>query len=397
MNSVIRGQLDTTVNNLSKQADSAYDALRQKVPLQTRGDAANVLDFLSKRADDLDGAENLSSLEKMVRNKLTPKPITDEAGNVIGTRQPTYALIDDVRRDVGAASRQSGPFADADTGLAKKLYELIDTDQFSIAQAVGQGESYRLAKSLVNMRKGFEDDMVALFGKQLDQSLVGKLESATMSLSKGDAEKLSKILTAIPKDSRQMVVASALNTAFGKATQNGKLNFNTYAKWYEGLLQNKQAYAALMTNLPQSARKQLSDLYRVSSNASKATRERITTGRIQAVQQELQGADNLLANIYGVAKRAAIGLPIEAATTAVGLPGAGIASGITAALTKGKPNTLKAADELLASPEFQKLVIESSNPSNKALRATAKSRSFKKFADAVKIPHCGIPAANHRS
>jgi ABC-type Fe3+ transport system substrate-binding protein len=94
----------------------------------------------------------------------------------------------------------------------------------------------------------------------------------------------------------------------------------------------------------------------------------------------------LLANIYGVAKRAAIGLPIEAATTAVGLPGAGIASGITAALTKGKPNTLKAADELLASPEFQKLVIESSNPSNKALRATAKSRSFKKFADAVKIP-----------
>jgi hypothetical protein len=386
LNSVIRGQLDTTVNNLSKQADSAYDALRQKVPLQTRGDAANVLDFLSKRADDLDGAENLSSLEKMVRNKLTPKPITDEAGNVIGIRQPTYALIDDVRRDVGAASRQSGPFADADTGLAKKLYELIDTDQFSIAQAVGQGESYRLAKSLVNMRKGFEDDMVALFGKQLDQSLVGKLESATMSLSKGDAEKLSKILTAIPKDSRQMVVASALNTAFGKATQNGKLNFNTYAKWYEGLLQNKQAYAALMTNLPQSARKQLSDLYRVSSNASKATRERITTGRIQAVQQELQGADNLLANIYGVAKRAAIGLPIEAATTAVGLPGAGIASGITAALTKGKPNTLKAADELLASPEFQKLVIESSNPSNKALRATAKSRSFKKFADSVKIP-----------
>ena len=358
LNQAVRSQLDQTVTNLSNQADDAYKALRKQIPSQTRGEATNVLEFVQRRADDLDGAENLSALEKMVRSKLTPKPIKDEAGNVIGTRAPTYALIDDVRRDVGAAARQAGPFADADTGLAKQLYRLIDDDQFALAQGAGQGESYRLAKSLVQMRKGFEDDMVSLFGRQLDQSLVGKLESATMSLSKGDADKLAKILTAIPKDMRQMVTASALNTAFGKATQNGALNFNTYAKWYEGLLANKQAYAALMANLPQPARKQLSDLYRVASNVSKATRERITTGRIQAVQQELQGADNLLTNIYGIAKRAAVGLPIEAATSAVGLPGAGIASGLAAALTKTKPGALKAADELIkARGELMKLEI----------------------------------------
>lgn len=390
LNQAVRGQLDSTVTTLSKQADDAYKALRTKIPSQTRGEATNVLNFVERRAADLDGAENLSALEKMVRSKLTPKPIKDDAGNVIGMRPPTYALIDDVRRDVGAAARQAGPFADADTGLAKQLYRLIDDDQFALAQGAGQGESYRLAKSLVQMRKGFEDDMVSLFGRQLDQSLVGKLESATMSLSKGDADKLAKILTAIPKEMRQTVTASALNTAFGKATQNGALNFNTYAKWYEGLLANKQAYAALMANLPQPSRKQLSDLYRVASNVSKATRERITTGRIQAVQQELQGADNLLSNIYGLAKRAAVGLPIEAATTSVGLPGAGIASGLTAALTKGKPNALKAADELISSPEFQRLAVETvstgNNPSRATVKAVLMSQSFRKFADEVKLP-----------
>lgn len=390
LNQAVRTQLDQTVTNLANQADDAYKALRTQIPSQTRGEATNVLEFVQRRADDLDGAENLSALEKMVRSKLTPKPIKDEAGNVIGTRAPTYALIDDVRRDVGAAARQAGPFADADTGLAKQLYRLIDDDQFALAQGAGQGESYRLAKSLVQMRKGFEDDMVSLFGRQLDQSLLGKLESATMSLTKGDADKLAKILTAIPKDMRQMVTASALNTAFGKATQNGALNFNTYAKWYEGLLANKQAYAALMANLPQPARKQLSDLYRVASNVSKATRERITTGRIQAVQQELQGADNLLTNIYGVAKRAAVGLPIEAATTAIGLPGAGIASGLAAALTKTKPGALKAADELISSPEFQRLAVETVSTGNQPSKATVKavlmSQSFQKFADAVKLP-----------
>ena len=390
MNQAVRTNLSQTVANLERRANTAYDDLRQNIPAQTRGPADNVLAFVEQRALDLDGPKNLSPLEKAVRSKLSPKEIKDADGNVIGMRQPTYALIDDVRRDIGAAARQQGAFKDADTGLAKRLYALIDDDQFALAEAAGRGEQYRLAKSLVSMRKGIEDDMISLFGRELDQSLVTKLSTATTALSKGDADKLIKVLQAIPEDMRQMVAASALNTAFGKATQNGALNFNTYANWYEGLLQNKQAYAALMNNLPQPARKALSDLYRVSNNVRKATRERITTGRIQAVQQELQGADTLLSNVFNVAKRAAIGIPAEAATTAVGLPGAGIASGLTAALTKGvKPEVLKAADELISSPEFQRLAVEGAtktNPSQSTIRSVALSAAFRRFADAAKMP-----------
>lgn len=390
MNQAVRTNLSQTVANLERRANTAYDDLRQNIPAQTRGPADNVLAFVEQRALDLDGPKNLSPLEKAVRSKLSPKEIKDADGNVIGMRQPTYALIDDVRRDIGAAARQQGAFKDADTGLAKRLYALIDDDQFALAEAAGRGEQYRLAKSLVSMRKGIEDDMISLFGRELDQSLVTKLSTATTALSKGDADKLVKVLQAIPEDMRQMVAASALNTAFGKATQNGALNFNTYANWYEGLLQNKQAYAALMNNLPQPARKALSDLYRVSNNVRKATRERITTGRIQAVQQELQGTDSLLSNVFNVAKRAAIGIPAEAATTAVGLPGAGIASGLTAALSKGvKPEVLKAADELIASPEFQRLAVEGAtktNPSQATIRSVALSAAFRRFADAAKMP-----------
>jgi len=389
MNQVVRTQLGQTVKNLKDQADDAYTQLRTDIPAKTRGPADNVLNFVRQRADELGDPDYLSALEKDILRKLTPKNIKDDTGKVIGKSQPTYTLIDDVRKDAGAASRQQGPFADADTGLAKKLYDLIDDDQFNLAETVGRGEQYRLAKSLVKMRKGFEDDMVSLFGKQLDQSLVTKLSTATTALSKGDGEKLVNILTAIPKDMRQMVAASALNTAFGKATQTGTLNFNTYANWYKGLLENKQAYAALMNNLPQPARKSLSDLYRVADNVRKASRERITTGRIQAVQQELQGADSLLGSVFMVAKRAAIGLPIEAATTAVGLPGAGIASGLTAALSKGvKPQVIKAADELIASPEFQRLAIEGANkiPSQATVRAVARSAAFQRFAEAAKMP-----------
>jgi hypothetical protein len=356
LNQSVKNQLSDTVKTLDLSANKAYTDLRTAIPLSTRGEANDVLTFINQRGRDLDGNQNLSSLEKNILRKLTPKPQIDADGVVTGVKNPTYALIDDVRRDIGAAARQSGKFKDADTGLAKQLYKLIDNDQLKLAENAGFGDQYLLAKSLVSVRKGFEDDMVALFGKQLDQSLVSKLSDATMSLTKGDSEKLVKILKAIPDDMRQSVAASALNTAFGKATQNGQLNFNTYANFYEGLLQNKQGYAALMNNLPQASRKALSDLYRVANGVRNATRERITTGRIQAIQQDLQGVDTLASNLFGLAKRAAFGLPLEAASTLVGLPGAGLASGIASALTKGKPDIAKKADELLSSPAFQNLV-----------------------------------------
>lgn len=356
LNQSVKNQLSDTVKTLDISADKAYTDLRTAIPLRTRGEANEVLTFINQRGRDLDGNQNLSSLEKNVLRKLTPKIELDENGVVTGVKNPTYALIDDVRKDIGAAARQSGKFKDADTGLAKQLYKLIDNDQLKLADNAGFGDQYLLAKSLVSVRKGFEDDMVALFGKQLDQSLVSKLSDATMSLTKGDSEKLVKVLKAIPEDMRQTVAASALNTAFGKATQNGQLNFNTYANFYEGLLQNKQGYAALMNNLPQSSRKALSDLYRVSNGVRNATRERITTGRIQSIQKDLQGVDTLASNLFGIAKRAAFGLPLEAASTAVGLPGAGLASGIASALTKGKPDIAKKADELLNSPAFKNLV-----------------------------------------
>jgi hypothetical protein len=356
LNQSVKNQLSETVTTLDLNANKAYTDLRKNIPLSTRGEANDVLTFINQRGRDLDGNQNLSSLEKNVLRKLTPKLELDENGVVTGVKNPTYALIDDVRKDIGAAARQSGKFKDADTGLAKQLYKLIDNDQLKLADNAGFGDQYLLAKSLVAVRKGFEDDMAALFGKQLDQSLVSKLSDATMSLTKGDSEKLVKVLKAIPEDMRQTVAASALNTAFGKATQNGQLNFNTYANFYEGLLQNKQGYAALMNNLPQSSRKALSDLYRVSNGVRNATRERITTGRIQSIQKDLQGVDTLASNLFGIAKRAAFGLPLEAASTAVGLPGAGLASGIASALTKGKPDIAKKADELLNSPAFKNLV-----------------------------------------
>lgn len=398
----VKKQMQATQQRLEGDANVLYDKIRKEIPQDAPAPAENVLAFISKRADDLGGKENLSPMEKKLLNRLSPKPTTkieqavadpEQAGLLLGGRvrpaqqrvevikQPTYTLLDDARKDVGAAARMSGPFKDADTGLAKKLYELITEDQAKVVGSHGATELFNTARAAVATRKGLEDDLVSLFGKALDGSIVGDLSGAVRSVSQGDTARLVRLLKAVPDNQRQMVMASGLSSAFRSAGTKGPISFTQYAKWYEGLLRNKQAYTAVMSNLPGPARKQLSDLYRVSQGISAASRERITTGRIQAFTEQFKGADNLVDRIYAVARKSAVGATAGTAAGAVFGPGVGAA--VASALTGGaKTQAIKAADALLASPEFAQMVKAGGKETVKAKRL-ANSAPFKRFAAAV--------------
>lgn len=384
----IKQDLQATQQQLEQQANKLYGQLRDMIPAKAEAPAPTILKFIEQRAEDLGGKQNLSSVERMIQAKLSPKPITDAEGAIIGYKQPSYALLDDVRRDLTAARiKAQGPFKDADSGLIKRLEGQLKVDQRAVVEQHGATSVFDAAQKAVAVRKGLEDDLVSLFGKNIDGSIVGNLSGAVKSLPSGDTSKFINLIKLIPENMRQETVASGLATAFGKNARNGSINFTSYAKWYEGLLKNKQAYAALMSNLPPAARKQLSDLYRVSKGISQASKERITTGRIQAVTDELKGADSLLANIYGLAKRSVAGAAVEAVTTPLGMPGAGISASIASALTKGKPSALKAADALISSPEFSEAVKQAAKGETKqAALKLAYSKQFTKFVRAVGNP-----------
>lgn len=378
LSSTVKARMQATQSALEAQANDLYDKVRKAIPPKAEAPATNTVAFIRQRADELGGATNLSAMEKKLLSRLSPVEGAE------GARQPTYALLDDMRRDVGAAARMAGPFKDADTGLAKKLYSLITDDQAAVVGSHGATELFNAAKASVAVRKGLEDDLISLFGKQLDRSLVVDLSGAVRALPQGDASKLVRLVASVPPDLKQQVVASGVASAFRTAATRGPINFTTYAKWYEGLLRNKQAYAAVMSNLPPSARKQLSDLYRVSKGISAASRERITTGRIQAVAEEFKGPDNLAARLYDTAKRSAVGA--AAGTTAGAVMGPGVGAAVASALTRGaKPNAIKAADALIASPEFAQLARRGGNEAAK-VRRFAYSQPFTRYVRAVGSP-----------
>lgn len=428
LSSSVRTRMEATQKELSDVADDLYSKVRAAVPADTPAPATNVLDFIEKRAQELGGKQNLSPMEKRILSKLsprtksgTPQPAGDQAAPELGevvtpsqlraardqseqvgvmvgqgakppaaaprqfVTQPTYTLLDDVRKDLGSAARASGPFKDADTGLAKKLYGLLSDDQAAAIGESGAGKIYDAARQSVATRKSLEDDMASIFGKQMDRSMAPVLSGAVKKLGTGDTSSFLKLMEAVPKDMRPQVAASGLSSFFQRTTRGGEMDFAGYSRWFDGLQRNKQAYNAVMNNLPPQTVRQLSDLARVSRGVAMAKGEFITTGK--AINPKvLEAADSMTKRVYEeVARRGVPGLLAEVAGTASGAPG--LASALMSATMKSKPSIAQAADKLITSSEFTQAVRSQGTPAAaSAARSLAYSKPFTKFVRAMGSP-----------
>lgn len=393
LSDAVKAEMKSQAAALKSKSDALYGEIAQALPSNTRVRADNTLAFIKGRIKEMNGVENLTPIEKELLSKLTPQRIPSKSGKSVKEIHPTYALVDELRKDVGEIAGGPGIVPDRSTRIAKQLRDVISQDQEVAAQAAGVADKWAQAKHAVHLRKGLEDDLVSLFGKDIDQSLVTKLMTSTTGLSKGDADRFANIVKAVPVSMRQNVVVSALGSAFGNATKNGELNFNTFANFYDNLNRNKQAAATVFANLPPGAKAAFDDLAKVSKSIAQATRENIATGRLREANDQLKAADSLMDAVYGVASKAAIGIPVEAMSSAIGFRGAGVgaglAAGIGAAIQKNRTTAAKAADAVLLSPEFHRLVIDSAgNPTaqQKAINRLASSPKFDVFAQAAGLP-----------
>lgn len=356
--------------DLKAQAKELFEEVRAKIDPVTPTPATNTVNFIKENARKLGGAENLSTGEKDLLKKFGTEG-----------KPPTYALVDSERKAANAAKyNNNSPFATMDSRLRDELITAMRADQEVVAKAAGLGDVWNAANKATGLYKAVQDDLVTLFGKTLENSVVGNLNTAVTKLAAGDVSNFVKLIKAIPEAMRKEVVASGLSSAFGVNARNGSINFNSYTKWFEGLEKNKVARDALFSNLPPDAVRQLTNLYKASKGISAATRERITTGRIQAVEAELLKGDSLMGRIFDIAKKSGAA---EAVTSSLGLPGAGVAAGIASALTRGKTSAMKAADALINSPEF---IAAARDASKQNVAKLAKSRPFGAFIRAAGNP-----------
>lgn len=368
----VASQLKANHAALKDQAARLYgevaDAINPSSPVR----ASNLAAQLRKNADDLGGEANLSAVESRLLRQL------DE--------NPTYALLDKVRKDIGEARRgKMNAFGSSNSRELTILESALRADQKAAADAAGVGQTWELAQATAKTYKGIQDDLTAIFGRDLDKSMQPLLTGAVKKLAAGDTSNFVKLLKSVPEDMRQQVTASGLSSFFQKTARGGEMDFAGYAKWYEGLQRNQQAYNAVMSNLPKRARQQLADLAKVSRGVAMSKGEFIATGK--AINPRvLEAADTLMSRVYEAVKQRGIpGLVAESLGTAHGAPG--LASALQSAMSASKPSVMQAADRLIASPEFIAAVqAAGTSAAPAAARRLAYSHSFTRYARALGNP-----------
>jgi len=390
-----RSTMKGLLEEVDKKVDDAWTALRAEID-EAPMPASTTLAGIKERAKKLgkNGEDFLSTLEKNILKALTPER---EMASITGSLfpygpavNPTYTLVDQFRRDAGRALRGSGPYKDEDAGLASQLYKSLVSDIDAFVNANGSAaakNNLTITRVTGKLQKSLQDDLTSLFGKNVDESMTGLLESSVEQLAKGNADIFANLMAnfkTMPKSLRESVAVSGLTRAFGRKAETGALNFNTYVNFYENLLKNRTSYRTLMANLPKGAPKQLSDLYRVSKGINLSLTRRITTGR--ALAGAVDPADTVMGRVLAVAKRAAIGLPVtiplEMLFRMAGLPNIGITAALTAALVPRAAKTPigKAVDDLISSPVFLKMVDAAGTAQQQeAVRALRANSAFKRF------------------
>lgn len=368
----VKDDILKTIDDLDNEASTIYNNLSNAVPAKTAVDTSSIIQSLESLASDLGGEKYLDPIQRRILG--------------IAKSKPTYALIDSERKKVGAALRKSqGPYKDADTGALKMLYGSLSDAQETAVKSAGANEMWDVAKKLVAQRKALEDQSITLLGRDKLSTIMPKVGKAMKKLSAGDFKEFDKTIAAIPKERRQEVVLSALNDVFTIGSgKEKKMNPAGFVDWYESLSRNSAARRRIISNLPEGANKRLHDLFLVARGIRNASSERVRTGVIHGLLKDFDSESGVVGKLYQVGKAAAAA---EGITSSVGLHGAGAASAIASALSKGKSEPIaNAADSLISSSEFKNLIkqyasksVRAQNAQKVAERALMRSEKYQRW------------------
>ncbi len=345
-------RVNKSINALQNRSNKLYSEVSDAIPKSQPVQANNIIRYLDQKADDLGGAANLSAMEKKVYNAVAPEG-QDAAA-------PTYALLDNIRKQVGQAiGKRSGVFKDEETGALNQLYRHLTDDQNAVADSFGVGQKYSAAKALVSQRKGLEDNMTALMGKDLRGDVTQKAGLAVRNLAKGDAKGFRELTDNVQnKALRREVIATSMRDAFSQGSRKeNEFHLPGFVDWYQGM-KSTGTLPMLEKELGKQTAERLRNLFTLSQAIRTAQSSSITTGRLSSFLKQFDKEGGALDRIYGRGKTAL------AATILGHVPIAGPAIAAEYAARQAIKSSSQggrsaAADKLLSSGAFKEVVAKS--------------------------------------
>lgn len=334
---------------LTSAAEKGYGVVSKLVPSDTAVDMGSVRNYMDGRLNDLAGdTKELTAVEKRIHRLLKRQT---------KGKKVSYAVIDQVRKDVGRAlNSKAGPFKDEDSARLAQIYGALTESQEATLGAVNPKvlSAYQKAKGMVAQRKGLEKSAVSLFGKDmLGGKLNLKIRQAAMQVARGGTYNMRKLMEDVPKPYRADAAAFIMDELFRIGTRGADGVSEGFTKTYANLRKNQKTYDELASYLPRDSQKFINDIGRVWTGLirSKQLQNNSRTARNMLYALDKGGALNKIAQIGGA----------EAMGNIVGLPqGVGATMGLGQAaytkFVKGGKDALQRADDFITSAVFQRAI-----------------------------------------
>lgn len=342
-----RSKMDKTLGEMEDQASDAYKLIGERLNKKVDAQPIKTMEFVNNEYQDLalglDDPDVPSVVKDVVRS-LSPRQ--REVDGAIQAVPATYANMDKVRRQIGAALyKKEGQFKDAESGLLSRMYATLTDDMDAMADAQGLSSEVKAAKAIVAKRKGVEQKLQDLLGKDLKNDVVPAVESALTKLKSGKIEDFRRTMDLIPESDRQSILMTAMNKAFrGTAQGADRMDATQYSKWHADTLRNPSVRKAFEKYAPPDALQKLDSMNIIASGVSKALKDKKPTGVVNAMFNEKSG---ILRNLAGKAA----GVAANAATK-------GLAGGVVNDIISASTNQAKAAGNLLSDPALAQAIRE---------------------------------------
>ncbi len=343
----VRAQIDGTIKDLRTSAENMYKRVNDSIKAQA-GDAPKVnarasKAYLDQRLKELgDDVSGLSKSERMLHQVLN------------ADRPPTYARLDQLRRDVGAGFKQKGQFADDLSGNLDQVYKALIRDQQGFADALNVGTEFAAGRKLVETRKQLEKQAMQMFGRDMNKSFLPKITQAATALTKGDVQQFKNLMDSLPENLRTPAAATLLNDLFMHGTRSGGSLGQGFARAYGSLQRNAGAKAEIFRYLPKEAQRRFDAIGKVSTGIFRAKALENTSKTARDILEALESG-GMVSRITDKASDTILGR-----MTFMPGPTRWLASAAKASKTVAKQafDNVKAADDLMSSSKFNRAIAK---------------------------------------
>lgn len=334
-------RIGQSILDLERQSDAIYSSLDEAIPRSLKIQPRSTLGYIRQVIDDFGEISDIDPTLRRVYQSLSR-----EGG-------ANYALVDQLRKDVGDAIRGSGPFRDASQNQLKQLYGTLTDDTMRAAEFLGLGDEVLAAKGLVRQRKELEEVAQRALGRDLSRSLMAELGLGVRQLQRGRTAKFDEVMAAVPQDMRQQVAVAALNDVFTSGARTARdFSLGGFTSAYDAMMRNKAASSRLMNILPDEVKSRMDNIYRVSKGLIEQNRRDLNnpSGTARAVIGAMDSPTGVLQKLFRIGSRTAAG---AAATSPFDAGAVGAMGGLMSALQSAKTKATQAADSMLSSPAFR--------------------------------------------